>query len=171
MGFTPLAGLVMGTRSGDIDPAVISFLAEKEQISMQEVMDMLNKKSGVLGLSNISSDFRDLENAINDGSVEAQMAMDVFEYRIAKYIGAYAATMNGVDAIVFTAGLGENNHLVRESICSSFEYLGVEIDKEKNKCRGVECDFSKEGAKVHSLVIPTNEELMIARETKALLKK
>ncbi|NLL70152.1 MAG: acetate kinase [Epulopiscium sp.] len=171
MGFTPLEGLVMGTRSGDIDPAVISFLSEKEHLSTQEVMDVLNKKSGILGLSQISSDFRDIENAIDQGNSDAQTAMDVFEYRVAKYIGAYAASMNGVDAVVFTAGLGENNGIVRKNICSYLQYLGLQVDDEKNDCRGIERDFSMEGSKVRCLVVPTNQELMIARETKTLLKK
>ena len=171
MGFTPLEGLVMGTRSGDIDPAVISYLSEKEKLNIEEIMDILNKKSGILGLSQVSSDFRDVESAMKQGNTEAQAAMDVFEYRVAKYIGAYAASMNGVDAIVFTAGLGENNGEARKNICSYLGYLGVEVDDEKNDCHGIERDFSKDGAKVRSLVVPTNEELMIARETKELLKK
>lgn len=171
MGFTPLAGLVMGTRCGDIDPAIVGFLMEKEHVSSDEIDNVLNKKSGVLGLSGVSSDFRDIENAMNEGNKRAELAMEVFVYTVAKYIGSYAAAMNGIDAIVFTAGLGENNHEVRRDICKYVEFLGVSIDDEKNKCRGVERDFSSENAKVHSLVIPTNEELMIARETKNLLKK
>jgi len=169
MGLTPLEGLVMGTRSGDLDPAIPEFIAKQEGISNEEVMTILNKKSGVLGLSTISSDFRDLENAVADGSEMAMMTMDVFEYRVAKYVGAYAATMNGLDAIVFTAGLGENNKLVRKGICEYLGYLGVKVDDELNDCRSIERDFSAKGATARSLVIPTNEELMIARDTKALV--
>lgn len=171
MGFTPLAGLVMGTRCGDIDPAIVSFLMEKENMSAQEVDNLLNKKSGVLGLSGVSSDFRDIENAMVEGNERATLTMDIFNYTVAKYVGAYAAAMNGLDAIVFTAGLGENNHEVRRDVCKYIEFLGVKVDEEKNQCRGIERDFSAEDAKVHALVIPTNEELMIARETKNLLKK
>lgn len=171
MGFTPLEGLLMGTRSGDIDPAVIQFIANKEGISLDDVIDILNKKSGILGLSLYSSDFRDIEDAINDGHVQARIAMDVFEYRVAKYIGSYAASMNGIDAVVFTAGLGENDGNMRANVCSYLSYLGVEIDEEQNKCRGIERDFSAPNAKVKSLVIPTNEELMIARETATIVEK
>jgi len=171
MGFTPLAGLVMGTRCGDIDPAIVTYLQDKENLSVQEVDNLLNKKSGVLGLSGISSDFRDIEDAVKEGNEKAAVTMDVFNYIVAKYVGAYAAAMNGLDAIVFTAGLGENNHEVRRDVCKYLEFLGVKIDEEKNQCRGVERDFSAEGAKIRTLVIPTNEELMIARETKNLLKK
>lgn len=171
MGFTPLAGLVMGTRCGDIDPAIVTYLQDKENLSAQEVDNLLNKKSGVLGLSGISSDFRDIEDAVKEGNEKAAVTMDVFNYIVAKYVGAYAAAMNGLDAIVFTGGLGENNHEVRRDVCKYLEFLGVKIDEEKNQCRGVERDFSAEGAKIRTLVIPTNEELMIARETKNLLKK
>ncbi|NLK20973.1 MAG: acetate kinase [Epulopiscium sp.] len=171
MGFTPLAGLVMGTRCGDIDPAIVSFIMEKENISAHEADDILNKKSGVLGLSGVSSDFRDIENSMEDGNDRAKLAMDVFNYTVTKYVGSYAAAMGGLDAIVFTAGLGENNHEVRRDICKYLGFFGVKVDEEKNNCRGIERDFSSPDAKVHSLVIPTNEELMIARETKNLLKK
>lgn len=171
MGFTPLEGLVMGTRCGDIDPAVVSFLMEKEKLSNKQVDNLMNKNSGVLGLSGVSSDFRDIENAAKDGNKRAQIALDVFHYRVAKYVGEYAAAMNGVDAIVFTAGLGENSIGTRETICSYLNYLGVSIDKDKNNCRGKEVDFSAEDAKVHALVIPTNEELVIGRDTKELLDK
>lgn len=170
MGFTPLEGLLMGTRSGDIDPAIIQFLAHKENISLDQVVDLLNKKSGILGLSLYSSDFRDIEDAINEGHAQCKLAMDVFEYRVAKYIGSYAAAMNGLDAVVFTAGLGENNADMRENVCKYLGYLGVEIDVELNKCRSTERDFSAPNAKVKSLVIPTNEELMIARETLKLVQ-
>ncbi len=169
MGLTPLEGLVMGTRSGDLDPKIPDFIADKEGLSHDDVMDVLNKKSGVLGLSGISSDFRDLENAVDEGNPRAIMTMDVFEYRVAKYIGAYAASMNGLDAVVFTAGLGENNKHVRKGICNYLGYLGVKIDDELNNCRSTERDFSAEGATTRSMVIPTNEELMIARETKSLV--
>ncbi|NLK97067.1 MAG: acetate kinase [Epulopiscium sp.] len=171
MGFTPLAGLVMGTRCGDIDPAIVNYLEEKENLTSQEADNLLNKKSGVLGLSGISSDFRDIEDAIKEGNKRAILTMDVFNYTVAKYIGSYAAAMNGLDAVVFTAGLGENNHEVRRDVCKYLEFLGVKIDEEKNHCRGIERDFTAEGATVRTLVIPTNEELMIARETKNLLKK
>jgi acetate kinase len=171
MGLTPLAGLVMGTRCGDIDPAIVNFLEEKENLTSQEADNLLNKKSGVLGLSGVSSDFRDIENAMNEGNKRAALTMDVFNYTVAKYIGSYAAAMNGLDAVVFTAGLGENNYEVRRDICKYIEFLGAKVDEEKNNCRGVERDFSAEGAKVRTLLIPTNEELMIARETKNLLKK
>lgn len=169
MGLTPLEGLAMGTRSGDLDPKIPDFIADKEGLNHDEVMNVLNKKSGVLGLSGISSDFRDLENAVDEGNERAMMTMDVFEYRVAKYIGAYAASMNGLDAVVFTAGLGENNKHVRKGVCSYLGYLGVKIDEELNNCRSIERDFSAADATTHSMVIPTNEELMIARETKNLV--
>jgi len=171
MGLTPLEGLVMGTRSGDLDPKIVDFIAEKEKISYDEVMNILNKKSGVLGLSGISSDFRDLEEEVEKGNQRAIMTMDVFEYRVAKYIGSYAAAMNGIDAVVFTAGLGENNRQVRSGICSYLSYLGVKVDESLNDCRGIERDFSAADATTRTLVIPTNEELMIARETKDLVQK
>ena len=167
MGLTPLEGLVMGTRSGDIDPAIIEYLAHAMDKSLEEVMKILNKESGVYGLSGVSSDFRDLEKAADEGNKKAQLAQDVFGYRVAKYIGAYTAAMNGVDAIAFTAGLGENNGIMREYVCSFLGYLGVEIDKEKNSVRGEETIVSTPN-KV--LVVPTNEELAIARETMELVK-
>ena len=170
MGLTPLEGLVMGTRSGDIDPAIMEYIAQKEDLSLEEVMNVLNKKSGVLGVSEISSDFRDLEDACDKGNKQALVTMEVFTYRVAKYIGAYAAAMNGVDVIAFTAGLGENNKETRADVCKYLGYLGVEVDEEKNNCRGIERDFSANGAKVKSIVIPTNEELMIARDTFELVK-
>lgn len=171
MGFTPLEGLIMGTRCGDIDPAVVRFLMEKENITNKDVDDIMNKKSGVLGLSGVSSDFRDIESAAENGNKRAQIALEAFHYKVAKYIGEYIAAMNGVDAIVFTAGLGENSSETRETICSYFEWLGVKIDKDKNNCRGKAIDFSAKDSKVHVLAIPTNEELMIAKDTKALLDK
>ena len=170
MGLTPLEGLVMGTRSGDIDPAIIEYLAHAMDKSLEEVMKILNKESGVYGLSGVSSDFRDLEKAADEGNKKAQLAQDVFGYRVAKYIGAYTAAMNGVDAIAFTAGLGENNGIMREYVCSFLGYLGVEIDKEKNGVRGEETIVSTPNSKVKVLVVPTNEELAIARETMELVK-
>ncbi|MGN1206260.1 MAG: acetate kinase [Eubacterium sp.] len=170
MGLTPLEGLVMGTRSGDIDPAIIEYLAHAMDKSLEEVMKILNKESGVYGLSGVSSDFRDLEKAADEGDKKAQLAQDVFGYRVAKYIGAYTAAMNGVDAIAFTAGLGENNGIMREYVCSFLEYLGVEIDKKKNSVRGEETIVSTPNSKVKVLVVPTNEELAIARETMELVK-
>ncbi len=170
MGLTPLEGLVMGTRSGDIDPAIIEYLAHAMGKSLEDVMKILNKESGVYGLSGVSSDFRDLEKAADEGNKKAQLAQDVFGYRVAKYIGAYTAAMNGVDAIAFTAGLGENNGIMREYVCSFLGYLGVEIDKEKNGVRGEETIVSTPDSKVKVLVVPTNEELAIARETMELVK-
>lgn len=169
MGFTPLAGLPMGTRSGDIDPAIISFIAEKEKISAAAVIDVLNKKSGVLGVSELSSDFRDLGDAAKTDK-KAELALDMFCYRIKKYIGSYTAAMNGVDAIIFTAGIGENNYELRSCVAGDISYLGVEIDEEKNKVRGKDIDISARGSKVKTLVIPTNEELMIAIDTERLVK-
>ena len=172
MGLTPLEGLVMGTRSGDIDPAIMEFIAKKENLDIDGVMEVLNKKSGVFGISGgLSSDFRDLTDAMNAGDKKAKIAMDVFSYRVAKYIGSYAAAMNGVDDIVFTAGIGENDDYVREEVCKYLGYLGVDFDSEVNKgLRGKEAELTKEGSKVKVFVIPTNEELAIARETLALVK-
>ena len=172
MGLTPLEGLVMGTRSGDIDPAIMEFIAKKENLDIDGVMNVLNKKSGVFGISGgLSSDFRDLTDAMNAGDKKATIAMDVFSYRVAKYIGSYAAAMNGVDDIVFTAGIGENDDYVREEVCKYLGYLGVDFDSEVNAgLRGKEAELTKEGSKVKVFVIPTNEELAIARETLALVK-
>ena len=171
MGLTPLEGLVMGTRSGDIDPAILEFIAKKENLDIDGLMDVVNKKSGVYGLSgNLSSDFRDLWDAADEGNEKAKVALEVFAYRVAKYVGAYVAAMNGVDNIVFTAGIGENDHGVRELVLGYLGYLGIEIDEEANNTRGQEIMISKPGSKVNVLVIPTNEELAIARETVALLK-
>jgi len=171
MGFTPLAGLAMGTRSGTIDPAVVSFLMEKEKMSIKEVNDFLNKKSGVLGISGVSSDFRDIHEAADAGNERAQLAIDIFCYRVKKYIAEYSAVTGGLDAVIFTAGIGENNSIVRRQVLEGLEYLGIEIDQEKNKVRGIEIDISAPNAKVRTLVIPTNEELAIARETLKLLKQ
>ncbi|RHV08510.1 MULTISPECIES: acetate kinase [Clostridia] len=171
MGLTPLEGLVMGTRSGDIDPAILEFIAKKENLDIDGLMDVVNKKSGVYGLSgNLSSDFRDLWDAADAGNEKAKVALEVFSYRVAKYVGAYVAAMNGVDNIVFTAGIGENDHGVREAVVGYLGYLGIELDEEANNTRGQEIMISKPGSKVNVMVIPTNEELAIARETVALLK-
>ena len=170
MGLTPLEGLVMGTRSGDIDPAIIEFVAKKENKTIDEMMTILNKKSGLLGISCLSSDGRDLEQAAEKGDDKAQAALDIFAYRVIKYIGAYAAAMNGVDAIAFTAGIGENDANCRKNVCKNLSYLGVAIDEELNNCRGVEREISTPDSKVRVFVVPTNEELAIARETMALVK-
>lgn len=165
MGLTPLEGLIMGTRCGSIDPAIIEFLAKKENMTIEQVMDVLNKKSGVLGISGIGSDFRDITDAMISGNELARLTIHVFCYQVIKYIGAYTAVMNGVDSIVFTAGLGENNSIVRKEICSYLKYLGVEIDDVNNEKRGEEILISTKDSKVKVYVIPTNEELKIARET------
>ncbi|WP_313119111.1 acetate/propionate family kinase [Proteiniclasticum ruminis] len=170
MGFTPLEGLLMGTRCGDIDPAIIPYLMEVKGYSYEEVNNIMNKKSGVLGLSGVSSDFRDIEDAAAQGNDRAKLALDVFHYRVKKYIGYFMATMNGVDAIVFTAGLGENGAETREEITSDMEWFGIKLDKEKNKVRGQERIISTDDSKVKIIIIPTNEELMIARDTLTLLK-
>jgi acetate kinase len=170
MGFTPLAGLVMGTRSGDIDPSIIDFIAKKENKSIDEIMNLLNKESGVQGMSDVSSDFRDINEAMDNGNEKARTAFDVFVYRVAKYIGGYVAAMNGVDAIAFTAGVGENDHKVREYVCEYLGYLGVTIDLEKNMARGKEVMLTTPDSKVKVCIIPTNEELAIARETVSLVK-
>ncbi len=169
MGLTPLEGLIMGTRSGDIDPAIIDFIAKKENKSLDEVMEILNKKSGVLGMSGVSSDFRDLEAAANEGNEHAKEALNVFAYRVAKYVGSYIAAMNGVDAIAFTAGLGENDKNIRAAVCAQLGYMGVTLDEEKNATRGKEIIISGEDSKVKVLVVPTNEELAICRETVELV--
>lgn len=171
MGLTPLEGLIMGTRSGDMDPAIISFLCEKEGKTAAEMIDICNKKSGVLGLSGgLSSDFRDLGQAAEDGNELAKATLETYAYRVAKYIGSYVAAMNGVDVIAFTAGVGENNISVREEVLGYFGYLGIEVDKEKNNTRGEEMIITKSGSKVTAMVVPTNEELAIARETVRLIK-
>lgn len=168
MGYTPLEGLVMGTRSGDLDPAIVTYLVTKAGYTAEEVNNILNKKSGFLGLSGVSSDSRDLEEAANSGNKRAQLALNAFYYRIKKYIGAYAAAMGGVDAIVFTAGIGENSSLAREKVCEGLEFLGIKIDKKKNNVRGKAVDISANDSKVKIFLIPTNEELAIARETKEI---
>lgn len=170
MGFTPLQGLVMGTRTGDMDPAVVTYLIKELGYSASEVDDILNKKSGILGVSGVSSDFRDVEDAAwNKKEHRSNIALDMFVYRVKQYIGSYAAIMGGVDAIVFTAGVGENSVEMRESILEGFEFLGVDFDKDKNKVRGKLAEITKEGSKVKAFVIPTNEELMIAKDTLALV--
>lgn len=171
MGFTPLQGLAMGTRSGTVDPEVISFLMEKENMTIKEVSNVLNKKSGVLGLSGVSSDFRDLHDAADEGNERAQLAIEVFCYMVKRFIGNFMTVLNGVDAIVFTAGVGENNDIARRIITDDMDRLGIKIDLEKNKIRGKEIDISTPDAAVRTLVIPTNEELAIARETLKLIKQ
>lgn len=169
MGLTPLEGLVMGTRSGDIDPAIMEFIAKKENLDIAGVMNVLNKKSGVQGISKLSSDFRDLESGMEEGNQLCAAAIEVFCYRVAKYIGSYVAAMNGVDAIAFTAGIGENGPLVREMVLGYLGYLGIALDAEANKKRGDDCVISTADSKVKVAVIPTNEELAICRETVALV--
>ena len=170
MGLTPLEGLVMGTRSGDIDPAIMEFIAKKENLDIAGVMNVLNKKSGVQGISGLSSDFRDLEEGMEAGNERATAAIEVFSYRVAKYIGSYVAAMNGVDVIAFTAGIGENAPIVRSKVLAYLGYLGITVDEEANSKRGDDIVISTPDSKVTVCVIPTNEELAIARETVALVK-
>ena len=170
MGFTPLAGLPMGSRAGDLDAGILQYLMNKHGMNIDEMLNVLNKKSGVEGVSHISSDFRDLENAEAEGNKRAELALRVFDYAVKKYIGAYAAAMGGVDAVIFTAGVGENGPETRESACAGLEFMGIKIDPEKDKVRGKEMDVSTDDAKVRVLVIPTNEELMIAMDTAAIVK-
>ena len=165
MGFTPLEGLVMGTRSGDIDPAIVTFIREKENLPQGVANEILNKKSGVLGISGVSSDFRDIEEAVAEGNERAALALKVFAHKVRFYIGAYIAEMNGVDAIIFTAGVGENDVTMREVICHNLGNLGIKLDPVKNKVRGKETIISTDDSRVKILLIPTNEELMIARDT------
>ncbi|MBR4847197.1 MAG: acetate kinase [Phascolarctobacterium sp.] len=170
MGYTPLEGLIMGTRSGEIDPAIIPFLMEKENMDAQQIDNFLNRRSGILGISGLSSDFRDLEQAANNGDERSQLAIDIFAYKVRKYIGGYVAAMGGVDAIVFTAGLGENSPFMREKICNGLEFLGTRIDPELNKIRGKAREISVKRARTKIFVVPTNEELVIARDTKRICK-
>ena len=170
MGLTPLEGLIMGTRSGDMDPAIMEFIAKKENLDIAGVMNVLNKKSGVLGLSGVSSDFRDIEEAAEAGNERAAKALAAYNYRVVKYIGAYTAAMDGVDVIAFTAGLGENGKSMRKAVCEHLSYLGIKIDDEANSVRGKDIVISTPDSKVKVMVIPTNEELAIARETLALVK-
>ena len=171
MGLTPLEGLPMGTRSGNLDPAILQFIMNKYGYTADEMLNILNKKSGVLGISGVGSDFRDLEKAAKEGNKRAQLALDKFAYEVRKYIGSYAAAMGGVDIITFTAGVGENGPDMRESICEGLGFLGVHVDHEKNQVRGKETDISAANSTVKVYVIPTNEELMIARDTLALVTK
>ncbi|ADY56605.1 acetate kinase [Syntrophobotulus glycolicus DSM 8271] len=172
MGMTPLEGLMMGTRSGDIDPAVVAYIQNKENLTPDEVNEFLNKKSGVLGLSGISSDFRDLQIAADEGNSRAKLAIDAFAYHVKKYVGAYAAILDGTDALIFTAGLGENSPSIRQQICSTLGFLGLKIDPLKNEmARGREMDIATPESQCRVLVIPTNEELMIALDTKEVLRK
>ncbi len=170
MGFTPLEGVPMGTRSGDMDAAIIPYLMDKYNLDVNGVMGILNKKSGVLGLSGVSSDFRDVRKAMNEGNEDAKAALEVFCYKVKKYIGSYAAALNGADAVVFTAGIGENDIVLRSDIMKDMDYMGAKIDAKKNDIRGVECDISTSDSTTKILLIPTNEELMIAQETYELLK-
>ena len=170
MGLTPLAGVPMGTRSGDIDPAVVQFICNKYGMSVDECLNMLNKKSGVLGISGVSSDFRDLEAGANEGNEACQLALDKFCYEVAKYVGAYAAALNGIDVLTFTAGVGENGPTTRAAICEYLSFMGVKLDPEKNNVRGKETLISTPDSKVQVWVVPTNEELMIAQDTAELVK-
>src|SRR3712207_435857 len=170
MGLTPLAGLMMGSRCGDIDPSAVTYLMQKTGKAPQEMADFLNKESGVAGITGLSSDMREIENADREGNERAHLALQMYNYRIKKYIGAYAAAMNGVDIIVFTAGVGENQEGVRWDSCTDLEYLGVKMDKERNHCRGVEQVLSADDSKVKVVMIPTDEEIVIARDTMELVK-
>lgn len=171
MGFTPLGGIPMGTRSGNIDPAIIKFIAGQENLNASEVIDILNTKSGMLGVSGVSSDFRDLDDAVDVGNARAILAKGLFVGAVKKTIGSYIAAMNGVDALIFTAGVGENDANVRESVCKDMDFLGIKIDSSLNNVRGVMRDISDSSAKVKTLIIPTNEELVIARDTANILSK
>ena len=170
MGLTPLEGVIMGTRCGDMDPAIVKFIMEKENLSIEEMDNYMNKKSGILGISGVSSDFRDVQKAADEGNKRAAIALDVFCYRVKKYIGAYAAAMGGVDCLVFTAGVGENDIGTRAKILSDMEWLGIDFDAQANQVRGKDTLITKAGSKVKAYVIPTNEELMIARDTQALVE-
>ncbi|MCH4005910.1 MAG: acetate kinase [Eubacterium sp.] len=171
MGFTPLEGLVMGTRCGDIDPSITTYISEKEQLSAEEMNEVMNKKSGVLGISGISSDFRDIEAAAEEGNERAQLALKVFAHKVRAYIGAFIAEMNGLDALVFTAGVGENDISMRDIICNDLGNLGIKLDLVKNKIRGKEAIISRDDSPVTIMLIPTNEELMIARDTVEIVEK
>lgn len=172
MGMTPLEGLMMGTRSGDIDPAIVPFVMNKEELTLNEANSMLNKHSGMLAISGISSDMREVTEAMHEGDKNAKLAFDMYTYRLRKYIGAYAAAMNGIDVLVFTAGVGENAADVREAVCEGITFLGIEFDKEKNRIRSKEArEISTPESRVKVLVVPTNEELLIARDTNAIVKE
>ncbi|OAA94365.1 acetate kinase [Clostridium coskatii] len=170
MGLTPLAGLVMGTRCGDIDPAIIPFVMKRTGMSVDEMDTLMNKKSGILGVSGVSSDFRDVEEAANSGNDRAKLALNMYYHKVKSFIGAYVAVLNGADAIIFTAGLGENSATSRSAICNGLSYFGIKIDEEKNKKRGEALEISTPDSKIKVLVIPTNEELMIARDTKEIVE-
>ena len=170
MGFTPLDGFLMGTRCGGIDPSVVTFIMKKEGLNPDQMSDLMNKKSGFLGISGVSSDCRDLNEAAQNGNERAQLALDMFVYQIKKFIGGYAAAMGGVDAIAFTGGIGENDGNLRKEVCENMEYLGIKFDEEKNKVRG-EQKISADDSKVEVWVIPTNEELLIARDTVEIVNK
>lgn len=171
MGFTPLEGLVMGTRCGDIDPSITTYISEKENLSAEQMNEIMNKKSGVLGISGISSDFRDIEAAAEEGNERAQLALKVFAHKVRAYIGAFIAEMNGLDALVFTAGVGENDIAMRDIICNDLGNLGIKLDLVKNKIRGKEAIISRDDSPVTIMLIPTNEELMIARDTVDIVEK
>ncbi|HON18956.1 MAG TPA: acetate kinase [Salinivirgaceae bacterium] len=172
MGFTPVDGLMMGTRSGAIDPGVLLYIAEKENLSLKDVNNLINKKSGVLGISGISSDMRDLEMAAKEGNERAALAIKMYSYRVKKYIGAYAAAMGGVDIIIFTGGIGENDHEVRRQVCQGLEFLGVDFDTEKNhNLRGKDTEITKPGSKTKVFLITTNEELVIATDTMRIVSE
>ena len=171
MGLTPLEGVLMGTRSGDLDPAVVECIANNEHLTPTETLNLLNKKSGLMGLSGVSSDMRDVYTAAEAGNERAQMTLDIWAYRVKKYIGAYAAAMGGLDAVIFTAGIGENDKRSRASVCEGLEFMGIKLDPEKNNIRGVEAEISAADSKVKVWVIPTNEELAIARDTLELVSK
>ncbi|GAB4130737.1 MAG: acetate kinase [Ignavibacteriales bacterium] len=170
MGFTPLEGLLMGTRSGDIDPSLITYVMSKEGLSIAEIGTMLNKHSGLIGVSGMSSDMREIEEGVKEGNKRAKLAFEIFCYKIKKYVGAYTAAMGGLDALVFTGGIGENSVLVRKTVCSNMAYLGIEIDDAKNENVKGECDISKENTRAKVLRIPTNEELVIALDTEEIVR-
>lgn len=169
MGLTPLEGLMMGTRCGSIDPAIVSLLMDKESLSSKQIDDIMNKSSGVLGVSGVSSDFRDVDTAAENGNEKAKLSLEMFTYQVSKYIGAYAAAMGGLDAVVFTAGIGENNDSIRKKICERLSFMGIKLDENLNKVRGREIDISTADAKVRVLIIPTNEELTIALDTEEIV--
>ena len=170
MGLTPVEGLMMGTRCGDVDPAALLYIQQKEGLDAEGMQEKKKKKSGVLGISGLSSDMRDIENAIEQGNERAKLALDMYEYRIIKYVGAYTAALGGVDVIVFTAGVGENQIATRERVCKQLAYLGIDFDSDKNNCRGEEVEISRPKSKVRVVVIPTDEEYMIARDTQAIVE-
>ncbi len=170
MGLTPLAGIPMGTRSGDVDPAIVKYIMERENVSIEEIDTILNKKSGLLGISGVSPDCRDIEEAAASGNERAKLALDIFNYTVAEHVAKYAVTMQGIDAIVFTAGIGENAGTTRQGVCDYLKFMGVKLDEEKNKIRGEEIEISAPDSKIRVFVIPTNEELVIARDTKDLVQ-